>query len=101
MNLNNVESIDGFLQPQYRGHETKFWIFLQSFHDTNENWTKHGLSEQGILAVKQIREKIKTIKFPETNIIDEWLEKNSNPEISKQVEKEAEELFKQNQNESK
>lgn len=38
----------------------------------------------------------KTIQFPETNIISEWLEKNSNPEIAKQVEDEAEELFNMN-----
>lgn len=29
----------------------------------------------------------------ERNIIDDWLEKNGNPEISKQVEQEAEELY--------
>lgn len=31
-------------------------------------------------------------EFDEENIIDQWLEKNGNPEITKQVEREAEEL---------
>lgn len=30
------------------------------------------------------------MKFPENNMITDWLEKNGNPEIEKQVEREAE-----------
>jgi len=32
--------------------------------------------------------------FPKNNIIDEWLKENGDPEITKQVEREAEELMK-------
>jgi len=40
----------------------------------------------------------KQVGFTEPNIIDDWLDKNGNPEISKQVEEEAEELCKQEKN---
>jgi hypothetical protein len=35
-------------------------------------------------------------EFPKPNIIDNWLEKNGDPEIDKQVEQEAKELCEQN-----
>jgi hypothetical protein len=35
------------------------------------------------------------VGFTEPNVIDEWLNKNGNPEIAKQVEQEAKELFEQ------
>lgn len=37
------------------------------------------------------------MKFPKNNIIDDWLNKNSNPEIDKLVEQQAKELMKQEQ----
>ena len=60
MKLNGVESIDEFLQPQYRGKNYRFWTNLQYLHDTKENWNKNGLTEQGYLVVQRIRERIKT-----------------------------------------
>lgn len=35
------------------------------------------------------------LEFPTTNIIDKWLDKNGDYKITKQVEEEANELYKQ------
>lgn len=32
---------DELLRPEYRGHETDFWITLQKLHDANCYWTPH------------------------------------------------------------
>jgi hypothetical protein len=51
----------------------------------------------GGLEMGQIPAKEETKQeFPQPNIIDNWLEKNGDPEIDKQVEKEAKELCEQN-----
>ena len=51
----------------------------------------------GGLEMGQIPAKEETKQeFPQPNIIDNWLEKNGDPEIDKQVEQEAKELCEQN-----
>ena len=45
---------------------------------------------------EQDKNKYSEEEFPQPNIIDNWLEKNGDPEIDKQVEKEAKELCEQN-----
>jgi hypothetical protein len=45
---------------------------------------------------EQDKNKYSEEEFPQPNIIDNWLEKNGDPEIDKQVEQEAKELCEQN-----
>ena len=70
----------------YKKLDKEIDVILKSF-------TKEDLSLW--LKLKIDRENLeKDLKdFPLTNIIEEWLDKNGNPEIEKQVELEAVELY--------
>lgn len=39
--------LDPLLEEEYRGHSLKFWMSIQSFHDSDSHWTETGLSERG------------------------------------------------------
>lgn len=48
--------LENRLKPEYRGHDTNFWLDLQEFHDTATNWeTEHEMSIGG----KNLLSKIK------------------------------------------
>ncbi len=50
-------ALDDILFPRYRGHSSTFWSDLQSLHDIEANWNKHGLTEQGFASVRKMKEK--------------------------------------------
>ena len=33
-----IGGLDARLKPEYRGHKLRFWVKLQTFHDTGGNW---------------------------------------------------------------
>jgi len=43
----SIHLLMGHLKPEYQGHETEFWVEIQSFHDTDLFWNKNGLSRDG------------------------------------------------------
>lgn len=47
INTAEEEGIE-ILKPEYRGHSSKFWQQLQSFHDLSFNWNENGLTASGI-----------------------------------------------------
>lgn len=57
-NLNNTDlngllystgkGLDEILKEPYRGMTLKFWRDLQHFHDTYDNWTRDGVTEEGL-----------------------------------------------------
>ena len=60
--------------------------------DGSLNWEgKNDLRDYKIIILKEEPKQ----EFPQPNIIDNWLEKNGDPEIDKQVEQEAKELCEQ------
>jgi hypothetical protein len=60
---------------------------LKPFKSTEKGYMIHLPDNGGVVEPKQ--------KFPKPNIIDNWLEKNGDPEIDKQVEQEYKELCEQ------
>jgi hypothetical protein len=60
-------------------------------YDGTKSISKYWGGEYKIIIPKSTQEQV---NFTKPNIIDDWLDKNGNPEISKQVEQEAEEFCK-------
>lgn len=46
-------------KKDYQGHEVKFWMDLQNFHDSNKFWTKTGLSAKGRNKLESLKKKYK------------------------------------------
>lgn len=46
-------------KPEYQIDDTKFWSDLQGFHDNSANWTKEGLSEEGVTRLNYLLETYK------------------------------------------
>ncbi len=44
------------LKPEYQGHTLDFWKDLQKFHDRPTYWSSEGLTEQGLIRVKELKE---------------------------------------------
>ncbi len=40
--------------PEYEGHDLDFWMDLQGFHDSSENWDKYGLTAGGQKELKRL-----------------------------------------------
>ncbi len=70
--------IDGYFSDKKLDFGIKYYSLLEiAISDAEKKWSLHN-------------------SFPNRNIINEWLDKNGCPEIKKQVEQEALELFKEN-----
>ena len=81
-------SCDRVEVSKYHGISTSIAEVNAISGDGSLNWKgKSDLRDYKIMIPKE---------FPKPNIIDNWLEKNGDPEIDKQVEKEAKELCEQN-----
>ena len=46
-------------KKDYQGHEVKFWMELQNFHDYDKFWTKTGLSAEGRRKLQSLKNKYK------------------------------------------
>jgi len=53
--VDRILHLDTWLKPQYRGHETEFWLELQRVHDMKGNWTGNGISMLGKRRVKAMK----------------------------------------------
>lgn len=50
--------IDNILLPEYRGHETEFWMHLQNLHDSSTYWTDDNqLTDNGYRKINDIKSK--------------------------------------------
>ena len=47
MAVSEIYNLEDVLMPEYRGHDTDFWVRLQEFHDCDVHFTDTGLSELG------------------------------------------------------
>jgi len=57
LKVNANKELDDILKEEYRGHSIIFWMDLQSFHDTQENWNDDGISEVGLKEKAELLEK--------------------------------------------
>lgn len=46
-------------KEQYRGHEPKFWLDIQTLHDYNPYWNDKSLTTEGLEKVAELKEKWK------------------------------------------
>lgn len=47
--------LDDMLLPEVHGHHISFWENMQTMHDGSENFDDHGLSEEGVTALADLR----------------------------------------------
>ena len=45
------------LKAKYRGHEDRFWGYLQALHDDDDNWGPNGITSKGLEEAEYIKEK--------------------------------------------
>ena len=48
---------DRLLKPKYHGHSMEFWNSIQMWHDSNDNFTKTEISEEGERAYQKLVER--------------------------------------------
>jgi hypothetical protein len=51
--------VNELLKEEYKGHDVQFWLDLQHFHDSNDNWTRGEVNEEGLLYINNLKEKYK------------------------------------------
>jgi microsomal dipeptidase-like Zn-dependent dipeptidase len=66
LSLLNRSSIPVF-KPEYQGHDNFFYAALQRLHDSDANWDKNGLTEQGEEVVESIKRQYINVKETNTN----------------------------------
>jgi len=47
---------DQSLKPEYRGHPSAFWAYLQGLHDRACFWDEEGLSDDGAYHIEYLRQ---------------------------------------------
>jgi hypothetical protein len=57
VNLIQEYGDETLFKPEYQGHEESLWYRIQIFHDTDENFTETGLSEEGKIIANKLRNK--------------------------------------------
>lgn len=55
-----IKKIDNILQPQYRGHDIRFWRKLQILHDRSHYWQENGLTDVGLDYANELLETYKS-----------------------------------------
>lgn len=80
--LKSVFGMEGFDYEKY------YYDFISRRKNTKEELPKTEIDWSGF--PKSTQEKV---GFTEPNIVDYWLDKNGNPEITKQVEEEGKKIF--------
>jgi hypothetical protein len=55
LKASDQDVLDSLLKPEYRGHDSSFWLEIQRLHDTQEFFNTETWSEKGLARIAELK----------------------------------------------